>query len=287
MRWRGRAFLLLALGILSPILLGGCVYLRFVQLKRQLAEPAHYLSLENRSSLTLSFRKPVLHPGDILHVAGRLPTHQREDGEETRWTYAFLKETPHGTCGSGPYDVPVDLFFRHGKLGRGRLPDRFARVLDSGLLLRTLRALGRARVEVRTRAVRCRIPAPEMERAALRSPSRNDLLHILGPPSRETKTGEERRLVYRYTLKPDPSNTQRAPSRSRATFVFGSTGMSLVRAEFRFAGITLLLQYPPPTNLLRPTRRHDRADPSAETQKPPPRSPGLRPAMQPPGTPGG
>ena len=229
------------------MLLGGCVYLRYLQVKRQLAEPERYLSLGKQSGLTLSFREPVLHPGDVLHVAKHLPSQRIEGRDETQWTYAFLKETRRGIYDSGPDNVPVDLFFQNGKLRRGRLPERFAEILDFDFVFQTLRAIGRARVDVRTRSVQCHVPGPELRKAALHCPSRSDLLHVLGTPLREMVTDSERRLVYRYLLKSGPSEAQKALSRSRAVFVFGTKDVSLLRAEFHFAGITLLLQYPPPT----------------------------------------
>ena len=79
-----RDFLLLVIFILGPMLLGGCVYLRYLQVKRQLAEPERYLALGKQSGLTLSFREPVLHPGDVLHVAKHHPSKRIEGREETQ-----------------------------------------------------------------------------------------------------------------------------------------------------------------------------------------------------------
>lgn len=62
-------FLFLLGALLVP--LGGCVYLRLLEVKHQLADFEKHCVLENRDALAVIFLKPVLRKEDILHLAKR------------------------------------------------------------------------------------------------------------------------------------------------------------------------------------------------------------------------
>ena len=72
---------LAALLLLLP--LSGCVYLRLLQIKKQLLEFDRNFSLSGRSSLVIEFKNPVLYAKDARFLIGADPLSRTPGDEET------------------------------------------------------------------------------------------------------------------------------------------------------------------------------------------------------------
>jgi len=236
--------LLTSLCLAALTALSGCVYIRLLQVKRQLAEAELHVRLATQDGLTLTFSHPVLLPEDILFLARRRPSRMQEIGSKTRWIYSFVKKERNGGQNANRFDVPVDLSFFKGKLCQARLPERFGRVLTSAYLLRSIKAVGHASVDVSPRRVRGHAPSEDSNRAGTRLPSRRDILELFGPPYREHLSPGDRQIHYRYSLLPGEDDPEEKASRARLVFHFRRPDGRLLRVKARFAGITLLLSYP-------------------------------------------
>lgn len=235
---------ILALLLAASMLLGGCVYVRLVRIKHQLAEVEKTVTLGNRDGLTLSFGEPVLLPEDILYIARRGPSQAGNRDDPVRWVYRFSKQGRKTVRSSGRFDVPVELFFTGGRLSGGRLPERFGRFLDVRFVQETLRAIGRARVEIKPRTVCARIPVERSEAGPVFLPSKQAVIDLFGRPYQRVDRTDALKLVYRYTLDPAYGAPRRGTSRAEVSFTFLRGSGRLLGVRARFAGITLLLEYP-------------------------------------------
>ena len=235
---------ILALLLAASAVLSGCVYVRLARVKHQLAEVEKNVALDIRDGLWLSFAEPILLPEDILHVARREPSRVENGGASFKWIYRFSKRVRGGAPPGGRFDVPVELFFAGGKLIGGRLPERFGRILDVRFVQETLRAVGRARVEIEPRTVCGRVPSDRVDSGTAVLPTEQAVTDLFGRPRRRIEGRASSKLVYRYALDPGRGSLRPRRPRVELSFTFDHPGGRLLRVQARFAGITLDLAYP-------------------------------------------
>ena len=77
------------------LLSSGCVYLRLLELKRQLAAFERNFTLETSEGVRLGFLRPVLLTRDIRWL-GLKPETVQQTGEIEQWRVRWLKEPAHG-----------------------------------------------------------------------------------------------------------------------------------------------------------------------------------------------
>lgn len=236
---------ILALLLASSFALSGCVYVRLVRVKHQLAEVEKTVTLDTRDGLSLFFREPILLPEDILYVARRGPSRVVNGHAPLEWIYRFSKRVRGASRAGGRFDVPVELFFTGGKLSGGRLPERFGRSLHVRFVQETLRAVGRSRVEIGPRTVHGRVPPDGVEAGVASLPTGQAVIDLFGRPHRRVNRGGTLKMVYQYTLDPAPDSPRSRRSRAEVSFTFRHGDGRLLRVQARFAGIAIDLAYPP------------------------------------------
>lgn len=92
------------------ITFGGCVYLRFLELRHQFANFGSYFQIEEKGGIALVFLKPVLLSEDIAWLMGGKPIYEKETEGETVWKYVFKKQPPN--LDKEDFDIPVFLFLK-------------------------------------------------------------------------------------------------------------------------------------------------------------------------------
>ncbi|MEW6665694.1 MAG: hypothetical protein AB1512_10810 [Thermodesulfobacteriota bacterium] len=232
-------FLLSALVI--PI--AGCVYLRLLEVKRQLADFEKYCSLENRDALVVIFHKPVLLKDDILLLARRGPTLAEDGPKKSLWQYHFVKQyLPHQEEEKGRYDVPVRLFFEENKMYGGTLPEAFYHLMPRAFLIEAIRAIGRSRVNPVKRHAKGEFYESRVK-LETPLPKKQDFLRLLGRPySEEDKEGTST-LTFVYRLQ--RGKLDRKPQTdawARLTFLKGEENLTQIEAKFAGLGLSLSLR---------------------------------------------
>lgn len=223
--------------------LSGCVYLRLLKTKLQLAEFEKNFTLENRHALAVTFLNPLLQKKDILHVAKRGPSLEEETPEGSMWQYDLVKVYPPGQEGEGgAYDVSARLFFRENTLYRGTFPERFYHQIPRAFIVEASRALGRAQVDPINRYAKGEFHE-QRERNEIPLPGKEDFLRLLGKPHSEKNTEDGLSLTYIYRLqkgKPDPQPPTDAWL--RLLFMKGNDALSAIEAKFAGMRLTLSLR---------------------------------------------
>ena len=177
----------------ASLLLSGCVYLRLLELKDQLADFDHFFTVNTTAGLTLTCEHPVL-LADDMSFFGLAPETQTRLGVAQRWHLRWIKD--YRAPGERPddYEVTADFIFVEGKLKRIHLPERVFTFVPKSLVLSALRSLGHASVNQAQKSARAAIATPA------ESPfTRSDLLHFLGAPLEVQREDGHLRLHYRYT----------------------------------------------------------------------------------------
>ena len=237
-----RRFLILFL--LPPLALGlsGCIYLRLLEVKHQLHTFDGYVAIRNHGGLTLIFLKPVLFKEDLLFLARRPPTKAEESLHETRWQYLFLKQLPGPEKEDEAFDVPVDLLFQNNRLSTVTFPERFFENLPQPFIIAALKALGRSEINLKDRSAHGAVRSRDVLEP-LNIPRKQDVLRLLGKPSKEEHWSKLSVLTYRYRLKPGKEDEKKGPAYGWTKLTFRAESGDLVKAEARFAMVRLSMDF--------------------------------------------
>jgi hypothetical protein len=190
------------------LLLGGCVYLRLLELKHQLADFDRYFAVDETDGLAFTFKEPVLLVDDMefLEMA---PESTGQLGAAMRWHLRWIKD--YAVSGEHPtdYEVQAGFTFVDGNLTRVHLPEHIFSFVQKSFVLQALRSLGHASVDKSKHSARTTLDSPNL--APL---TRTDLLHFLGAPLDTRSEGSHLLLHYRYT------NVCASPTPGKIDFTF-------------------------------------------------------------------
>ena len=194
----------LLLGASAVLLLGGgCVYLRLLELKQQLARFDRYFALATADGLTLICHEPVLRTGDIRWL-GVKPEKVRRLGQAEHWHVRLVKDRPPGAREEAAFDIEFELTFAAGRLTRLTVPERYFALMPKAFVTGVVRSLGHGRVDRAAKGIESAVSAAEVAAARPRLPA---IDRLLGRPTEEKVAGPHSIVRYRYvpvTPEPDP-----------------------------------------------------------------------------------
>jgi hypothetical protein len=192
----GRTLGLLAGGALC-LLLGGCIYLRLLELRNQLADFDRYFSTDLRHGVTIICRQPVLLDQDMAFF--RLtPASRTRIGVAERWHFRWVKNPPSPGEDPAQHEISADFIFVDHKLTRVILPPRLFAFVPKGFFLQMVRAFGHARLDRATRTASAQVhtaygPGDEPPRL-----TRGSLTALLGTPTTVARQPDAVLWRYRY-----------------------------------------------------------------------------------------
>ncbi|HXB01890.1 MAG TPA: hypothetical protein VNV15_03615 [Opitutaceae bacterium] len=203
------------------LLLGGCVYLRLWELKRQLADFDHYFAVDETNGLTFTMQKPVLLVDDMAFFKLG-PESTEQIGAALRWHLRWIKD--YAAPGEHPtdYEVEADFTFVDGKMTRVHLPERIFSFVQKSFVLQVLRSLGHASVDKSNLSARTTLDTP-----GLAPLTHTDLLHFLGAPLDTRNEDGHLMLHYRYT----GVCASQVPGKIDFTYTLDATTQSVVHLE--------------------------------------------------------
>lgn len=187
-RWRAVA---VACGAL---LLSGCVYLRLLEIKKQLAQFDRFFGLQTHDGLALVCHEPVLTTGDVRWI-GLHPEQTKTLGHAEQWQVRWLKQLPLGVTEPGQFDIVVNLGFADGRLTRVSIPERYFAIMPKEFLIGVIKSLGRGRIDKSEKRIEAAVSAAEIAAARPKLPAIDKLL---GRPSEEYEQGANTIVRYRY-----------------------------------------------------------------------------------------
>src|ERR1035441_8561241 len=92
------------------LLLGGCVYLRLLELKHQLADFDHYFAVDETDGLTFTMQKSVLLVDDMTFFE-LAPESSKQLGAAVRWHLRWIKDYAAPGEHATDYEVEADFTF--------------------------------------------------------------------------------------------------------------------------------------------------------------------------------
>lgn len=205
------------LGTLLSVL-SGCVYLRLLEVKKQLQNFDDNFALGGRSELAIEFKKPVIRIKDTRFLIGADPARETNDGEP-RAHYDF--ELVRVSTESHPPPLSrltLDLAFDKGKLSKIIVPETFMLLFPRNVIVDTLKQAKDADVFELKKLARARIQLSPHVDAEL--PSRTKTEMLMGPPLEVRQEENLHTLVYHYTI-----TTARRSVPIEAHFSFADDGL--------------------------------------------------------------
>ena len=176
------------------LLLGGCVYLRLLDLKRQLADFDRHFALQTHDGFSLICLHPVLTPSDVRWI-GLHPEQVKTLGLAETWQVRWVKQLPLGIAEPAQFDLVVDLGFVENRLTRVTIPERYFAVLPKDFLLGVIKSVGRGKIDRSGKSIDTTVSSPGVAAARPRLPAIDQLL---GRPSEERTEGDRTIVRYRY-----------------------------------------------------------------------------------------
>jgi hypothetical protein len=185
----------LAFGVASlALLLGGCVYLRLLELKQQLGKFDQFFGLQTDDGLTIVCHDPVLRTADVRWI-GLSPEHTRKLGRAEQWQVRWVKELPPGKVEESKFDIVIHLGFANGRLNRIAVPERYFALMPKSFVIGVIKSIASGEIDKTGKKIQATVSAAEI--AAAR-PNLPDIDKLLGQPSEERKEGSTTFVRYRY-----------------------------------------------------------------------------------------
>lgn len=197
-------------------LTSGCVYLRLLQLKNQLADFEKNFAYSSADGLRLIFKSPVL-LGDDLRWLGAEPESIHKTDNNESWQIRWAKELPPGTKEEGVYDVVVNAEMTDHRLRSVQIPERYFAYVSKSLFVSALRSAGHAHIDRQSRQAVMNTPPDEP--GAVGPVDRPSIQKMLGLPTQ--LINEPQACRYRYVFRPQTSGAPGKPV--EVTFVFDPT----------------------------------------------------------------
>lgn len=220
--------------------LSGCVYLRLLAFKRQLADFDKNFTLQTDEGLRLTCHEPVVLAEDFRWL-GVAPESVKTIGTAEQWRIRWTKEIPPGVRERAPHDIDLEVVFTEGKFARLVMPERLFTFVPKPFFTGLLRSLGRAGVDQSRRLAEVNFTPTEREQVTARVTT-TSLGQLLGVPTEQTTEGPTTTLRYRYTPVPPQSKNGVIDM----TFTFDTTTGQLQRLSGRSPVGQVAFNFEPP-----------------------------------------
>ncbi len=186
-------------GAIGLLFLSGCVYLRLLDVKRQLRDFDNHYAIEGDPDLEILCKTPVVLSKDVVYLIGAPPLTTEAKGDVFRWRYEFDRVLPEGDEEGAPMDrLSLSFDMRDGKVRRIIVPPSFMQLFSRQVLVETLRKAPEADVLQLRKTVVARNRLSDEADAQL--PTRERTLSLLGNPLGVENIDRLETLVYRYKI---------------------------------------------------------------------------------------
>ncbi len=179
--------------------LGGCVWLRLLQLKNQLADFDENFVTEIGDHFALVFRHPVLLNDDFVELAKLEPTRKEPTPTGSRWVQAFRKVDSTDKVVKPEVEFFFTLDFNQDDyLTRWDFSPVFMVMAPPQFFEASIRSLGKGKVD----EARHKFVVDERDRARItvKPPTIGQIVAKLGEPLQKTEEDGKKLYVYRFLV---------------------------------------------------------------------------------------
>ena len=213
-----RLVALVALALLA----GGCVWLRLLSFKNQLAKLDSSTRVVETNGLTVEFLSPVLYGEDLFMFTSQ-PTSRATNQSVQTWSWTYQKLPRFTNAEPGNFDLTFQTLVKDTKLTALHFPQRLLAVFPKSFLLGLLQSLGRAEIDRKRESLNVNwIPRPEEKVAPLH---KAQVVELLGSPFYDQESNGVYSCLYKYQFQGVP------PATGWAKFTFATNSDLVVLSE--------------------------------------------------------
>ena len=231
-------YLLLLSFITCTFTLNGCIYLRLLEVKKQLNQFNQYFVLEDDRGLVITFREPVLYSDDIIWLMKSAPANTPKNEYGEIWGYKFLKQYSPDSNERGDYDIEIKMLLVEDRLKSIILPQRFLKYFSKELFIKILEAMGNSTISNFQRKASSDFKTLDI----IEIPTMKNILDLLGNPYSNQSDGDTRVLVYKFSLQ-DINNSEKSNTELRLKFFFTQESNKLIKTYSKYRGLTMSINF--------------------------------------------
>lgn len=237
-----KVFLRLALLLVLLCSLLGCVYLRLLEVKNQLARFDENFRIDVSDHFVLHFLHPVLLSDDFLELSKLQPSRIETLSTGSRWYQKFHKLDSQGRIQDGVDIVFVLTFNREGKLVSWDFSPVFMAMVPAQFFEASLRSLGKGKVDEARKKLS--VDDEDLPRLSVTPPAREKLVALMGPPAEESEKNKLKLYIYRFQVE-TPHLDEDYEDRRTAVIklYFNPTTDELVRMGGKFVGLKIGIDF--------------------------------------------
>jgi hypothetical protein len=185
--------------LLLLLTLSGCVWLRMLEMKSQLANFDENFTTETTDHFILHFLHPVLYSEDYVTLAKVHPSVKQPLPKGNRWRQVFHKVDGKGQIKTGADVIFTFDFNQDDKLAAWDFSPTFLAMIPPQFLEASLRSLGKGKVDEARKQLR--VKPEDLPKISSKPPTVKEIQAVLGEPP---ETGEEDGLkLHVYKFKTD------------------------------------------------------------------------------------
>lgn len=226
------------------LLLSGCVYLRLLETKSQIADFDQNFHVDAGEHFTLHFHRPTLLSEDFTYLSGIEPTARLPLPTGKRNNYVFQKIGTDGAVVRSPAgDLVFELSFdKEDRLVSWDFSPVFLAIAPAAFLEASLRSLGSASIDQANQRVSAD-PA-RLEKIVAELPPRSSVVAALGEPLEIVERSDGLRYTYKFRLDGRAVDEDHEKNRfAVAKLYFDKQTDRLRKMSGRFAGLKLSINY--------------------------------------------
>jgi hypothetical protein len=226
-----RSLVVIILGFVA-LSLGGCVYLRLLELKNQLGDFDRFFEVDLHDGFKLTCKVPVLLDEDMAFFE-LVPEKKDQVGVAERWHFRWVKD--YAVPGEDPAasEIAADFIFVDHKLNRIILPERLFIFIPKSALLTLLRAVGHANIDAAKRTANANYQEKSADAPSL--PAAAEVTRTLGIPLEIKAADSSLSWRYRYHR----ASPDQHAGRIDMTFSFDPATRKIQRLKGRLFDVTM------------------------------------------------
>jgi hypothetical protein len=242
------------LAVLLALALGGCVWLRLLEVKGQLADFDQNFRVEVADQhFVVHLLHPVMLSEDFTYLTKLNPSRIAAAPGGDRWYMDFKHAVPRGRAQAEQRLVFTMTLTPDHKLAAFAFSPLFLEMAPPAFLEASIRSLGSGKVDQGKRQLK--VDPEDLPKLTAKLPNRQAILNVLGLPAEEQVKDDLKVLVYRFKAEAvpvDPDYEKRRLAEAKLYFDPGKD--ELVRLSGRFVGLKLASDYRKLTRQPEPVR---------------------------------
>lgn len=223
--------------------LAGCVWLRLLEIKNQLADFDEHVRVQVADRhFIVNLLHPVLTSEDFAYLTKLNPSRTETLPQGYRWFLDFSMDPAASKAQAAKTVTFAMTFTPEHKLSAFDFSPLFLEMAPAVFLEASIRSLGLGKVDQGKRQMK--VDPEDLPKLTAKLPSRKDILAVLGPPT--DSFPHEGLLVLQYKFKAETKPVEPEYEKRRqaeAKLFFDPAKDELVRLAGRFAGLKLSIDY--------------------------------------------